>query len=205
MRIAPWQTLAQRAIDFVRGEVPDGAIVRDLGRTIYGELVSQQPLTVEPIRDAGASAQAKVTAARSATIERIETFGRASVIQELVGTVATIVEEKAADVVKTAQTVADITKCVSIVGAVVHVVEIYVRCIRMMSEASRSRPCLPRLHLELVSLLECTLQFAMVVVFAESAIDDLRSKHAFYRSHGFAVEIGKRKAKEFGGRRARFR
>ncbi len=69
VRIAPWQTLAQRAIELVRSEGPESAIVRDLGRTIFDELASKQPLTAQPMRDVGASAHPKIIAAISATID----------------------------------------------------------------------------------------------------------------------------------------
>ncbi len=182
VRIAPWQTLAQRAIELVRSEGPDSAIVRDLARAIYDEFASKQPLSVEPIRDVGVSAHAEITAASSTTIEAVETFGRGSVVPELVGTVAAIIKvarDKTGGVVETAQAVADIVKCVSIVGAVFQAVAITARCIRMVSEASRGRPCLSRLHLELIGLLKCTFQCAMVVVDPKAAIDELRFNQVF--------------------------
>ncbi len=127
VRIAPWQTLAHRVVELVRSEGPDSAIVRNLGHIICNELVSKQPLTAEPIRDVGASAHSRITAASSATIEAMETFGQASLVPELVETVATIVKVaggKAAGVVETAEAVADIAKRVSIVGAVFQAVAI---------------------------------------------------------------------------------
>ncbi len=71
--------------------------------------------------------------------------------------------DKAAGAVETAEAVAHIAKCVSIVGGVFQAVAITTRCVRMVSEASRGCQSLPRLHSELVALLSCTSECAMVV------------------------------------------
>ncbi len=80
---------------------------------------------------------------------------------------------------KTAEAVADIANAVSVVGAVFQGVAITARCISMVSEACRGRECLPRLHLELVGLLNCTCRCAIVVVDPEAAMDELRLNHMF--------------------------
>ncbi len=164
-----------------------------LGRTIFDELACKQPLTAQPMRDVGASAHPKIIAASSATIEAIETSGQVSIVRELVETVAAIVKvagEKAAGVVETAEAVADIAKCVSIASAVFQAVAITARCISMVSEASVGLESLPRLHSELVGLLNCTSRCAMVVVDPEAAIDELRLKHMFKIQEDCMLTLG---------------
>ncbi len=98
--------------------------------------------------------------------------------------------EKAAGVVETAEAVADIAKCVSIVGAVFQVVAITARCIRMVSEAFRGRASLPTLHSELVDLLNCTSRCAILVVDPEAMVDDVRLNHVFRIQEDCMLTLG---------------
>ncbi len=109
---------------------------------------------------------------------------------ETVSTIVKVVGNKAAGAVDTAEPVADIAKCVSIVGAVFQAVAITARCIRMVSEASRGRASLPGLHSELVGLLKYTCECAMLVVDPEAAIDDLRLNHVFSIQEDCVLTMG---------------
>ncbi len=195
VRIAPWQALARRVREVVRGEGPHSGVVHDICRTIFDQLAPQQPLTTGSVGDVGATSHDETSAVASATVEGGETFGRASIVPELVGTVATIVKvagkvagDKAA--VETAQSVADIAKCVSIVGSLLQAVVITARCIRMVLEASRGRACLPGLHSELIDLLNCTRECAMVVVDPEVVIEDLRMNRVFRIQEECVLTLG---------------
>ncbi len=129
----------------------------------------------------------------SETVEVSETFARASLVPDVVGTVATnrqVAGDKAASVEGTARAVADVAKCVSIVGAVFHAIAITAGCIRMVSEASRGRASLPRLYPELVDLLNCTSRCAMLVVDPEVEIEDLRLKYMFRIQEDCMLSLG---------------
>ncbi len=62
VRIAPWQTLAQRATEVVRIQGPHSAIARDMCRTIYHQVAFKQPLTAESIPDVGAASHVEISA-----------------------------------------------------------------------------------------------------------------------------------------------
>ncbi len=182
VRIAPWQALAQRATELVRSEGPHSANIRDLRRAIYEQVASNRLLNADSTADVGATSQVEVNAAASEVIDVSETVARTSALLDLVQTVARIVKvagEKAAGAVETAEAVANITKCVSVVGGVFQAVAITVRCIRMVSEASDGHRCFPGLYSELIGLLNCTWDCAMLVVDPEAAIDHLRVDHVF--------------------------
>ncbi len=141
----------------------------------------------------GDGSHVEISGATSDIIETTETLAPASLVPELVETVATIVKvvwERADGVVETAEAVADIAKCVSIVGAVFQAVAITARCIHMVSEASRGRTCFPRLHLELVALLNCTSEFAMLVVDPEAGISDVCLNHIFSVQEDCVLTLG---------------
>ncbi len=81
----------------------------------------------------------KVSAGASGTVKFSETFASASVVLDIVTTVAAfvnVVRNQAADVEGTARAIVDTKKCVSILGAVFQAVAITARCILVISEAS---------------------------------------------------------------------
>ncbi len=161
--------------------------------TIYDQVPCMQPLTAESILNVDTTLHDEINAAASETVEVIETVARASFVTDIVGTVATIVEVaggKAASVEGTAQAVGDIAKCVSIVGGVFQAVAISARCVRMVSEASRGRASFPRLHSELVALPTYTSERAMIVVDAETSIDEICLDHMFNVQEDFVLTLG---------------
>ncbi len=95
----------------MRREGPHSDIVRDLCRTIYDQVASEQPLTTESIPNVDTTLHDKISAGASETVEVSDTFARASLVPDVVGTVATIVKvagDKAGSVEAAAEAVADI-------------------------------------------------------------------------------------------------
>ncbi len=168
VRIAPCQALAQRATKLVRSDGPRSTLVRDLVCTIYDRFASRQPLPAEFILDVYRTSHVDINSTGSAIVEGIETFDPASIVPDLVETVATIVKvtgDKSAGVAENAAAIAYIAKCVFVVRAVFHAVAVTAKCIQMVSESSRIRTSLQGLHLELVALLHCI--FKCIAVFLE--------------------------------------
>ena len=87
--------------------------------------------------------------------------------------------QQATSIADAAEAIADMSKCVSVVGGVLQIVAITARCMHMVSEASRGRRYLPSLHSELIELLSCACECAMVVVDAESGMEKFRLNHVF--------------------------
>ncbi len=75
-----------------------------------------------------------------------------------------------------------------VVGAVFQAVAITARCISMVSEASRGRESLPRLHSELAGLLKCTTQRAMIIVDPEAAMDEFTFESRIQNPRGLHVD-----------------